>query len=246
MAKDMNVINYAFNTEGVEKLNYTFRPAVKDILSILVQIQDNQVLMNIQVENIFDGDDLAELHKFFVNWSVAFGFEIDVPIWEPRYCGHSLSRKDGTRNTLINAGPLTFTIPRSPVSPSKSQMTNILNMSQIVTSQSQIYLKQFAFANAEPNPISRYTFLYNLLLSINNDKQAKVDTSILTVAPTCNQSISPNNGKIETLYTRLRNELAHIRDGVSFNDTKVEIEKEISDFGKIVKEIVGANISRKS
>ena len=84
----------------------------------------------------------------------------------------------------------------------------------------EIYLRQYVFANSESNEIVRFSFLYNLLLQIVGDKQSKADESILEVDLHCEQTISPLNGKQETVYTKLRNELAHKRENSKYSETR--------------------------
>ena len=234
----MNVINYTFDTDGVGEMNYTFKPAISKVLSVHVRSENHQVLMNIEVESVFDGDDLTAFNDFFLNWAVAFGFEFSVPVRELRNCGHSLPRKEGARNYQLNLGPITFSVPRKPMTPSEERLNHVSASSLQVTSEQLIYLRQFAFANSESDAISRFSFLYNLLLQMSGDEQAKVNSSILKIAPDCEQSISPLNRKPETVYTRLRNELAHKRQGTRYSETKLEISSNIDEFSELVKEII--------
>lgn len=234
----MDVIKYAFDTEGVGEIEHTFQVDLVKVLSVNVRSEDNQVLVDLEVEQVFDGDDIADFNEFFVNWSVAFGFECGVPVRNLRNCGHSLPKREGSRNYQINAGPLCFPLPKEPLIPNEKQLNNVRQLSEELTGELAMYLRQFAFANSEPDAISRYSFLYNLLLQIAGDNQAKVDVLILEVDPNCEQTISPNNGKPETVYTRLRNELAHKRVGSKYSETKKMIRQKIEEFSGIVKKVI--------
>ena len=57
--------------------------------------------------------------------------------------------------------------------------------------------------------------LYAILLSLFNDKQKNVDSFVASIEPSVEQTQMPGRaaGMLETIYTRLRNELAHKRQG---------------------------------
>lgn len=238
----MGVINYAFDTDGIGEMNHTFQPAFSKVLSVHVRSQNNQVLMSVEVEGVFDGDDLTAFDDFFFDWAAAFGFEFGVPVLHPRNCGHQLVTREGDGPVVINATVGAFTLPRNPVTPSDEQLQQVLAISLEVTDELSMYLRQFAFANSESDAISRYSFLYNLLLQMNDDKQTLVDSSILNIAPTCEQTKSPKDGKQETVYTRLRNELGHKRKDVDYRRTKSEIGSKVVEFSDTVKKCIMAKM----
>lgn len=99
-------------------------------------------------------------------------------------------------------------------------------------------LKRLNFACSVPEPIGRFIALYSLLLTIGNDRQSEVDKLILTIEPTTQQTSSPKTGQPETLYTRLRNELAHDRQNATLFSTHEDIQLHLNRFEWIVKSIV--------
>jgi len=234
----MDVINYAFDTEGVGDFKYNFDVDFAKVLAVNITSKENQIIVNLEVEQVFDGDDLTIFNEFFVSMAVAIGFECGVQVKNIRNCGHSLPKRDGSRNYQINTGPICFSIPKKPKIPNEEQLFNALQFATGDNAEIEIYLRQYVFANSESNEIVRFSFLYNLLLQIVGDKQSKVDESILDVDPHCEQTISPLNGKPETVYTRLRNELAHKRENSKYSETKMTIEKIVNDFSKVVKKII--------
>jgi len=98
-------------------------------------------------------------------------------------------------------------------------------------------LKRFNFARGIQEPIGKFISLYSLLLSRCKDSQHSVDKLIVGVEPNIAQSLSPKSGKPETIFTRLRNELAHHRTGGSVVQTHREIQIHSSRFEWIVKVI---------
>lgn len=99
-------------------------------------------------------------------------------------------------------------------------------------------LKRLNFACSIPEPIGRFTALYLLLQTIGNDSQSEVDKLILKIEPTTQQTLSPRTGLPETLYTRLRNELAHDRKCATLFSTHEDIKLHLDRFEWIVKSIV--------
>jgi hypothetical protein len=78
------------------------------------------------------------------------------------------------------------------------------------------------------NPVDRFLCLYNILLLKQGDSQARVDAFIRSEQPGVVDTASPHKpGVMETVYTRLRNEFAHIRPGTSFTQTRNEMEQQL-------------------
>ena len=246
----MGVIKYAFDTNGVGEMNHTFQPAISKVLSAHVRSENNQVLMDVEVEGVFNGDDLTAFDDFFFDWAAAFGFEFGVPVLQPRNCCHQLPTKDGMGPVVINLNVGTFTLPRKLVTPSDERLKQVHTISLELTDVVSMYLRQFSFANSESDAISRFSFLYNLLLQMSDDGgQPEVDSQILNIAPDCEQTISPKPGKYETyetVYTRLRNELGHKREGVNYSQTKSEIRNKVVEFSEIVKKCIMAKMHEDS
>ncbi len=101
-------------------------------------------------------------------------------------------------------------------------------------------LKRFNFSRAIQEPIGKFVSLYTLLSSRCNDDQAETDKLIESVEPNVAKSISPigKGRKQETIFTRLRNELAHNRQGISVVETHRIISLHLPRFEWIVKVVV--------
>ena len=104
-------------------------------------------------------------------------------------------------------------------------------------------LKQYNFCQKIDEPISGFISLYTLLLSLSSpQKQAEVDKLIESIDSNIGKFISPNDRKPETLFTKLRNELAHYRAGVSVVETHRNIELHLPRFDSIVREIISSKV----
>jgi hypothetical protein len=102
-------------------------------------------------------------------------------------------------------------------------------------------LKRYNYSLSIKEPIGKFISLYSLLSSIAKDKQHLIDKQIESVDPNVAKYF-PAQRKSETIYTRLRNELAHIRDGTSIMQTHSEIILHLPRFEWIIKEILSKHI----
>jgi hypothetical protein len=82
--------------------------------------------------------------------------------------------------------------------------------------------------------------LYHILLILYNDKQIKVDKFIRDEDPSVPQIQHrlKAQGKMETVYTRLRNEFAHKRDNVDLEQTKAEMARRLGDLRMLTKRAI--------
>jgi len=84
-------------------------------------------------------------------------------------------------------------------------------------------------------PVSRFISLYTLLLHKYLDKQKNIDSNILKIDPTITEVKSPQHKGYETIFTKLRNEISHKRDGINILETHNKIKLNIERFEEIVK-----------
>lgn len=103
----------------------------------------------------------------------------------------------------------------------------------------ELYYMAFRFAIRESDPVSRYLFLYNILLQIHDDSQKNVDNFIRTENPQVQQSPRPDEPSIiETIFTRLRNEVGHARPNVIPANTRKEISENVAQLQSLVKKAI--------
>jgi hypothetical protein len=83
----------------------------------------------------------------------------------------------------------------------------------------------FRSALQSTSPVEAFMHLYNILLMLNNDRQAEVEAFVLSQEPSVKKTQHPlkPSGVEETVYTRLRNEFSHKRVGVNLEDTKTQM-----------------------
>jgi hypothetical protein len=97
----------------------------------------------------------------------------------------------------------------------------------------------FRAARQSTSPVEEFMHLYNLLLMICNDDQRDVDAFVRKEEPGVPQTTSPRyTGVMETVYTRLRNELAHPRKGVDLHNTKAEMSSRVGGLMSLTKRAI--------
>lgn len=98
-------------------------------------------------------------------------------------------------------------------------------------------LRMFYDSATVTEPIGRFISLYALMLHCNGTgKQVEVDEAILKIDSTVAQSRSPiKPHSYETIFTKLRNELSHKRNGVNILETHTQIRSNVERFEQIVK-----------
>jgi hypothetical protein len=98
---------------------------------------------------------------------------------------------------------------------------------------------EFRSARISTGPVEEFMHLYGILLSQFGDKQSDVDQFIVQIEPSVPQSPSPwKMGATETLYTKLRNQLAHKRADATLEAIRHEIAAHVGMLRRIVREAI--------
>ena len=90
------------------------------------------------------------------------------------------------------------------------------------------------------SPVEEFMHMYNIMLMLHDDKQGKLDRFIVAEEPTVRQTQHPEKkpGVMETVYTRLRNEFAHKRQGVDLQRTKADMADQLGGLRTLVKRAI--------
>lgn len=97
----------------------------------------------------------------------------------------------------------------------------------------------FRSALLSTSPVEKFMHLYNILLMFFDDKQTGVDEFILGENRSVPLTPHPHiKNRLETVYTRLRNEFGHQRRGVNLDDTKAEMKKRLGELIGLTKRAI--------
>lgn len=101
----------------------------------------------------------------------------------------------------------------------------------------ELFFSAYKYCISIDNVVSKFMFLYNILFSLVGDTcQKDVDDLIRSIDKNVIESLSPKN-KLETIYTRLRNEVGHAR-GVEFDAIGQDMARCVFVFQGIVKKAI--------
>jgi hypothetical protein len=90
----------------------------------------------------------------------------------------------------------------------------------------------YSYIMSLPDPVVQFVLLYLILYEIFGN-QNSIDNFIMHTHPSTAQTESPHNGRMETIYTKLRNELTH-RVTMSPHETTASIIDNLYMFKNII------------
>lgn len=85
--------------------------------------------------------------------------------------------------------------------------------------------------------VARFMILFHILLILHKDKQNMIDKYLKSILPNI-ETVATSSGKEETIYRKLRNDIAHPRPGTNIEFTVEQIENVINSFESIVKRAI--------
>jgi hypothetical protein len=98
----------------------------------------------------------------------------------------------------------------------------------------------FRSARRSTSSVEEFMLLYHILLMLFGDDQTQVDAFIFSEDARVPQTQHPlkRPGVTESIYTRLRNELAHRRAGANIDTTKSEMASRVTGLATLVRRAI--------
>jgi hypothetical protein len=96
----------------------------------------------------------------------------------------------------------------------------------------------FRSARQSESQTEEFMHLYHIMLILCGDFQDDVDAWIKAQDPAVPITPTGRGGKLETVYTRLRNEFGHKRSGVTLDDTKMEMASHLSGLRELARKAI--------
>jgi hypothetical protein len=146
-------------------------------------------------------------------------------------------QQGGPRGVVLMAGACEVNISLGVMSPLLGVSGEVVKDSlEAVSPPGESYYGLFRSACQTESRAEEFLQLYRILLTLRTDDQGSVDEWLKGQDPQV--ALTPSGdkrkkGKMETIYTRLRNEFSHSRSGVDLDNTK----KEMSDHLERLKEL---------
>lgn len=107
----------------------------------------------------------------------------------------------------------------------------------------RLYYPMLRAALSLIDPLAQFMALYSIVLQLCNDSQEDVDNYILSIqhaTPTNAPFRRRRSGVKETVYTRLRNEVGHVRPGTTISGTRTEMQQHLPGLISVAKTIIAA------
>lgn len=230
-------ISYLAPIKRIEMDPIELSGRVSSIDKIKIKIEKEFLFITFFVNNVFCEDEALSLTRDGVELIASrISFELDCQIGDLWCNGYSLPKKDENRHVSASSLLVSCNIVGATVKPGIKKIQKLKAFLEEPSKDSDRYLSLFRFSLNQTDSITRFLFLYNLMLLLNGDKQEDVDAQILIINNNTPVTQSPIRlGKMETIYTRLRNEVAHCRSNVDQTKTAKEIQQNVSVFQNIVR-----------
>jgi hypothetical protein len=132
----------------------------------------------------------------------------------------------------------------SYMSLNEEQKNDMKESLEQINSDDLTYYDLFYSALSLTDPIAKFMVLYLIVLSTFTDDQGKVDEFILSKqsgesgVPIFPPYRPRRSGIPETIYTKLRNQVGHIRPGTTIQSTREEMEKNLGGLIRITRKII--------
>ncbi len=239
----------------VVKGGVTFQSAFKGVVFEPVEISSSDpqiirvsisasehdgVLLTIELDSLANFEDATRKAKEFASYiAKMLTFEFNVFHQNFKWVSDTLieERPDGNSEIIVTLGIGVGMEIDSVTKLGEKSLSTLKDSLQKKPSESFPY-DQFYYALGLTDAISKFMALYNIVLTLCNDRQEDVDRFVLEIQPDIPAHPpykSRKSGIHETLYTRLRNQIAHVRPGSTIESTGREMEQILGGLIEVTK-----------
>jgi len=207
------------------------------IEKIVLKAQDERMNIVFHLDDVFDSEEAAGIANDILPSIInRLAFYSNSPIGEPHSTGGSLPKDaSGSSYTVWKDLNLRWGRAVPVLTLGDDKRKELARLLERPYTSNYLY-SAYRFAINQDDPVARFMFLYNILLLLNRDKQKQVNNFIRSEMPSVPLSPRPDNPNvIETVYTRLRNEVGHSRAGTAPEQTRKAIQNEVEAFQELVK-----------
>lgn len=235
-------INYYALSSGLELDEFEVSNAHPKVEKISIKTEhSDRISITFTLCNVYNSNEAGSIGNELVNVLLdRLALEFDIPIEEPHCSGFYLpSDESGKKYRVVASYIVLSDLVEGDIRPGKQHIEKLIQKLEREASPRNQYLSLYRFSAKQKDPLARYMFLYNILLLLNGDLQKNVDAFVRSCDSVVAESPRPDKPEIiETIYTRLRNEIAHCRNNVVPAHTLKEIEDNVGAFQSVVKTAV--------
>lgn len=211
---------------------------------IVVETQDDeQMAVIFHLTNVFtEAEANAVTRDVLASIINRLAFELDLSIGEPHLKSFSLPKDASSSSHTVSTSLLaTWNVLAPVVVPDSTRRQELAKLLEQPYRRPDLH-SAYRFAGSQSDAVTRFMFLYSILLQLH-DYQEQVDNFIRQETPTVSLSPRPDKPRIvETVYTRLRNQVGHKRAGIPPEQTRTEIEDNVAALQKLVKVAISREV----
>ncbi|WP_016949454.1 hypothetical protein [Anabaena sp. PCC 7108] len=246
--------NADFTGVQFESIEFAY-PDSKVLLTTVKSARDEGVILTVEIINTDSVEEIFSKAQEVANHTTKIlTFKFNTLFQNFRKVDENIVKEelqaDGTTQTIIYADfgiGMGFNVYLDHC-PTNQQLLEVKQLLEQKNHNGLTYYNLFYSALNFKDPLSKFMALYSVLLMLCNDDQIEVDNFVLSFEPNVSRNPrykpkpkkNPKNSTIpdETLYTRLRNEVGHVRPGTKIEQTHKEMENNLNRLILIVKELI--------
>ena len=233
-------VNFTAKTSGLKAEAFSVKSPHPNIVDLVCAISDEgRITLDVSLDEVFYEDwPVQEIVQEVQQFLDVLSFEFNCPISSVREYGFSLKQNDGSGMSHVSSSlVMMWDVVSETLVPGEQSIQRLKQ--RYSDFRQSAALRLYSSAIQQEDPVARFMFLYNIILTLSGDSQTAADNNILSVAPETAQTPSPiNQNAQETIYTRLRNEIAHNRVGADYAATSSEVTQQVAVLGRITKQLV--------
>jgi hypothetical protein len=232
-------VEYAATIAGVRFAPIEVSNAHPVVEKIVLETQDGERLkITFHLTDIFALEDARTIVEGILPSLISrLAFHRNVPVGEPYFTGASLPKDASGSSHRVVADAILLWDSAMPVltlgEDTRRELATFLGQPYKHHDLYSLYRS----AISQRDPLARFMFLYNILLLLNDDRQARVEAFIREEMTDVEEYEDPRPNKAgkETIFTRLRNEVGHVREGTTPKQTRVLIENNVAALQTLVR-----------
>ena len=249
-------ISFVASIEGLEleELEVSFpHPSIKRLL--LKTQEDGKLHIDFDLIDVYSEREAVSVVKDLIGPIVSrISYEFNCPIGDPRFASISLpTDSSGLSNRVIAEIVCLNDICSGTIKPNEDKRQKLRRTFGFPVSETDLYLSLYRFCLGQKDPLARFLSLYHLLVLIvadEDESQWRIDSAIKRIDPDVEMTVKPESKrnpkrnrksespKLETAYTRLRNEIVHRRLGKLLPQTKEEVKERVGGLQEIARKLI--------
>lgn len=166
-------VTYTAPIIGLELNEFEVSISHPHVEKIILKTENSYLRIVFTLKDVFSSDNFESITCPIIDLLLnRLSFHCNKRVGEP-YCSvYSLPNKsDGHKSVVALESATGEDIPKVRIKPGSIDLQNLRNCLESPFLPGEIHYPLFNFAASRKDPVARFMFLYNILLSLNSDKQ---------------------------------------------------------------------------